>query len=92
MIGKGIKHESRRGKNANERRNMLAAPLFATTLRLRRRPRLRCRTEKRVCPKVSSLIVTEGEFNAMAVCQAMGRPAASLPNGCRSPPAKVLAC
>ena len=71
---------------------MLAAPLFATTLRLRRHPRHRRQTEKRVSPKASSLIVTKGEFNAMAVCQAMCRPAESLPNGCRSPPAKVLAC
>ena len=71
---------------------MLATPLFATTLRLWRRPRCHRRTERRVSPEASPLIVTEGEFNAMTVCQAMGRPAASLPNGCRSPPAKVLAC
>ena len=30
----------------------------------------------------SSLIVTEGDFNAMAVYQATGLPAVSLPNGC----------
>ena len=71
---------------------MLAAPLFATTLRLRRRPRRCRRTERCVSPKAPSIIVTEGKFSAMTVCQAMGRPAASLPNGCRSPPAKVLAC
>ena len=65
---------------------MLAAPLFATTLRLRRRPRRRYRTEKRVSAKASSIIVTEGKFNAMDVCQAMGRPAASLPNERRSLP------
>ena len=39
----------------------------------------------------SSLIVAEGDFKAMAVYQATGLPAVSLPNGCRSLPAEVLA-
>jgi len=38
----------------------------------------------------TEIIVTEGEFDAMAVCQATGRPAVSLPNGCRSLPQEVL--
>ncbi|ETV87248.1 hypothetical protein H257_02207 [Aphanomyces astaci] len=37
-----------------------------------------------------SVVVTEGEFDAMAVHQATGRPAISLPNGCRSLPPAVL--
>ncbi|KAL7553107.1 hypothetical protein ACHAWF_016365 [Thalassiosira exigua] len=37
------------------------------------------------------VVVTEGEFDAMAVYQATGRAAVSLPNGCRSLPAEVLA-
>ena len=36
------------------------------------------------------LVVTEGEYDAMAVWQATGRPAVSLPNGCRSLPVEVL--
>jgi twinkle protein len=32
------------------------------------------------------IVLTEGEFDAMAVWQATGRPAVSLPNGCRSLP------
>ncbi|KAL7465656.1 hypothetical protein ACHAXS_007329 [Conticribra weissflogii] len=38
----------------------------------------------------TEIIVTEGEFDAMAVYQATGRPAVSLPNGCRSLPQEVL--
>lgn len=36
------------------------------------------------------IVVTEGEYDAMAVYQATGRPAVSLPNGCRSLPVEVL--
>jgi twinkle protein len=36
------------------------------------------------------IILTEGEYDAMAVHQATGRPAGSLPNGCRSLPVEVL--
>ena len=38
----------------------------------------------------TEIIVTEGEFDAMAVYQATGRPTVSLPNGCRSLPMEVL--
>lgn len=38
----------------------------------------------------SSIVVTEGEYDAMAVYEATGRPAVSLPNGCRSLPLEVL--
>jgi len=38
----------------------------------------------------TSVVVTEGEYDAMAVYQATGRPAVSLPNGCRSLPLEVL--
>ena len=38
----------------------------------------------------TEIIITEGEFDAMAVYQATGRPAVSLPNGCRSLPMEVL--
>ena len=38
----------------------------------------------------SEIIITEGEFDAMAVYQATGRHAVSLPNGCRSLPMEVL--
>jgi len=38
----------------------------------------------------TQIIITEGEFDAMAVYQATGRPAVSLPNGCRSLPMEVL--
>lgn len=36
------------------------------------------------------IILTEGEYDAMAVYQATGRYAVSLPNGCRSLPMEVL--
>jgi twinkle protein len=36
------------------------------------------------------IIITEGEYDAMAVWQATHRPAISLPNGCRSLPVEVL--
>lgn len=36
------------------------------------------------------LVITEGEYDAMAVYQATGRPAVSLPNGCRSFPLDIL--
>lgn len=36
------------------------------------------------------IVLTEGEYDAMAVYQATGRPAVSLPNGCRSLPVQVL--
>lgn len=38
----------------------------------------------------TEIILTEGEYDAMAVYQATGRPAVSLPNGCRSLPVEVL--
>jgi len=38
----------------------------------------------------NTLILTEGEYDAMAVHQATGMPAVSLPNGCRSLPLQVL--
>jgi len=37
-----------------------------------------------------SIVLTEGEFDAMAVFQATGMPAVSLPNGCRSLPVDIL--
>lgn len=36
------------------------------------------------------IVLTEGEFDAMAVYQATGLPAVSLPNGCQSLPPNVL--
>ncbi|KAG2378480.1 hypothetical protein C9374_008119 [Naegleria lovaniensis] len=36
------------------------------------------------------IIITEGEFDAMAVYQKTGIPAVSLPNGCRSLPIEVI--
>ncbi len=36
------------------------------------------------------VVITEGEYDAMAVYQATGRPAVSLPNGCRSLPHEIL--
>lgn len=38
----------------------------------------------------TEVVMTEGEYDAMAVSQATGRPAISLPNGCRSLPVEVL--
>ena len=38
----------------------------------------------------TELVITEGEYDAMAVYQATGRPSVSLPNGCRSLPVEVL--
>ena len=38
----------------------------------------------------TEIIITEGEFDAMAVYQETGRHAVSLPNGCRSLPMEVL--
>ena len=38
----------------------------------------------------TEVVLTEGEYDAMAVYQATGRPAISLPNGCRSLPVGVL--
>lgn len=38
----------------------------------------------------TEIVLTEGEYDAMAVAQATGRPAVSLPNGCRSLPVQVL--
>ncbi|EJK47953.1 hypothetical protein THAOC_33293 [Thalassiosira oceanica] len=43
-----------------------------------------------VPPTATSVVLTEGEFDAMAVCQATGRPAVSLPNGCRSLPVQAV--
>ncbi|KAF0695088.1 Aste57867_14073 [Aphanomyces stellatus] len=37
-----------------------------------------------------AIVITEGEYDAMAVYQATGRPAISLPNGCRSLPPAIL--
>lgn len=44
-------------------------------------------TVPRGCKEV---VITEGEYDAMAVWQATGRPAISLPNGCRSLPVEAL--
>jgi twinkle protein len=38
----------------------------------------------------TSIVICEGEYDAMAVYQATGKPAVSLPNGCRSLPVEVL--
>jgi twinkle protein len=38
----------------------------------------------------TELVITEGEYDAMAVYQGTGRPTVSLPNGCRSLPVEVL--
>ena len=38
----------------------------------------------------TEIVLTEGEYDAMAVWQATGKPAVSLPNGCRSLPVQVL--
>jgi twinkle protein len=38
----------------------------------------------------TEIVLTEGEYDAMAVWQATGIPAVSLPNGCRSLPVQVL--
>eukprot|EP00559_Dactyliosolen_fragilissimus_P009407 CAMPEP_0184859432 /NCGR_PEP_ID=MMETSP0580-20130426/4436_1 /TAXON_ID=1118495 /ORGANISM="Dactyliosolen fragilissimus" /LENGTH=740 /DNA_ID=CAMNT_0027356063 /DNA_START=844 /DNA_END=3066 /DNA_ORIENTATION=+ len=38
----------------------------------------------------TSVVITEGEYDAMAVYQATGRPSISLPNGCRSLPVHIL--
>lgn len=38
----------------------------------------------------TELIITEGEFDAMSVYQATGRPAISVPNGCNSLPIDIL--
>jgi hypothetical protein len=43
-----------------------------------------------VAHDATEIIITEGEFDAMAVYQATGRAAVSLPNGCRSLPMQVL--
>ena len=43
-----------------------------------------------VPPSATSVVLTEGEFDAMAVYQATGRPAVSLPNGCRSLPVEAV--
>ena len=40
--------------------------------------------------EATEVIITEGEYDAMAVHQATGRPCISLPNGCRSLPPAVL--
>lgn len=40
--------------------------------------------------KSQPIVLTEGEYDAMAVWQATGIPAISLPNGCRSLPVEVL--
>ncbi|EFC47626.1 predicted protein [Naegleria gruberi] len=39
---------------------------------------------------LKTIIITEGEFDAMAVYQKTGIPAVSLPNGCRSLPVDVV--
>ncbi|CAM9440663.1 unnamed protein product [Phaeothamnion confervicola] len=43
-----------------------------------------------VPPGAREVVVTEGEYDAMAVYQETGKPAVSLPNGCRSLPVDVL--
>eukprot|EP01083_Nonionella_stella_P238747 836449_1 len=40
----------------------------------------------------TEIVLTEGEYDAMAVFQSTGRPAVSLPNGCNSLPPEVLPC
>ncbi|KAJ8598647.1 hypothetical protein CTAYLR_003098 [Chrysophaeum taylorii] len=44
-----------------------------------------------VPPDATEIVLTEGEFDALAVRQATGRPALSLPNGAASLPPQVLA-
>lgn len=43
-----------------------------------------------VPPGCREIVLTEGEYDALAVWQATGRAAVSLPNGCRSLPVEVL--
>jgi twinkle protein len=43
-----------------------------------------------VPPEATEIVLTEGEFDAMAVHQATGMAAVSLPNGCRNLPVDVL--
>ena len=43
-----------------------------------------------VPPEAKHIVVTEGEYDAMAVRQATGYYAVSLPNGCRSLPPELL--
>eukprot|EP01084_Bolivina_argentea_P223014 377397_1 len=43
-----------------------------------------------VPPEANEIVLTEGEYDAMAVYQATGFPAVSLPNGCRNLPVAVL--
>jgi twinkle protein len=43
-----------------------------------------------VPPDADEVVITEGEFDAMAVYQATGRPAVSLPNGATSLPVSLL--
>ena len=43
-----------------------------------------------VPPDAVEIVVTEGEYDAMAVYQATGIPAISVPNGCRSLPLDLL--
>jgi len=38
----------------------------------------------------TEIIIAEGEYDAMAIYQATGRPAVSLPNGCRSLPTPII--
>ena len=38
----------------------------------------------------NTIIITKGEFDAMAVYQATGQPAVSLPNGCRCFPTDII--
>ena len=43
-----------------------------------------------VPPTAKHIVLTEGEYDAMAVYQATGHPSVSLPNGCRSLPVDIL--
>lgn len=43
-----------------------------------------------VPPTAKAVVITEGEFDAMAVYQATGFPAISLPNGAKSMPVQLL--
>jgi twinkle protein len=43
-----------------------------------------------VPPDAKEIILTEGEFDAMAVHQATNLPAVSIPNGCRSLPIQII--
>lgn len=43
-----------------------------------------------VPPRAKSIVITEGEYDAMAVYEATGMPSISLPNGANHLPIQVL--